>query len=88
MDTGTTTKQPGVKKNKEGKKERGTGLPKPKDKRDAAKLATDTEKEERVKEKLQKKRALDERDMNLLGDLSQLNKSVAVFDERGREAEG
>ena len=86
-DTGsTTTKQPGLKKKKEGKKERGTGLPKPKANKDASKLATEKEKEERAKEKLQKKKALDERDINLLGHLSQLNKSVIVVDEHGREA--
>lgn len=39
------------------------------------------------KEKVQKKKALDERDFNILGQLSQLNKSVVVIDEQRREVE-
>ena len=51
------------------------------------KQETAKEKESRKKEKMQKKKALDERDLNLLGQLSQLNQSVIVVNERDREAE-
>ena len=36
---------------------------------------------------MEKKKALDERDFNVLGQLSQLNKAVVVIDEQGREIE-
>ena len=43
---------------------------------------------EKKKDKVQKNKALDERDFNILGELFQLNKSVAVIDQQGREVEG
>lgn len=39
------------------------------------------------KKKIQQKNAPDERDSNILGQLSQLNKSVVVIDEQGREVD-
>lgn len=39
------------------------------------------------KEKLLKKKALDERDLNILSQLTQLNKSVVVIDEHERDLE-
>lgn len=44
-------------------------------------------KEEKKREKLQKKKALDERDFNVLSQLSKLNKAVVVVDEQGWEIE-
>lgn len=73
-------KQPGGKK-----KEKSPAAPK--DKTKEKNLVADREKEEKKKEKLQKKKALDERDLNILGQLTQLNKSVLVIDEHGREVE-
>ena len=50
--------------------------------------ASRRKKKEKKKDKVQKNKALDERDFNILGQLFQLNKSVAVIDQQGREVEG
>ena len=57
----------------------------PRGKTKEQKQADNGEREEKNKEKLQKKKALDERDFNLLAQLSQLNKSVVIVDELGRD---
>ena len=45
-----------------------------------AKKSKQKKKKEKKKDKVQKNKALDERDFNILGQLFQLNKSVAVID--------
>lgn len=45
------------------------------------------EREEKKKEKMEKKKALDERDLNILGQLSQLNRSIVVMNEHDRDVE-
>ena len=53
-----------------------------------AKKSKQKKKKEKKKDKVQKNKALDERDFNIFGELFQLNKSVAVIDQQGREVEG
>ena len=52
-----------------------------------AKKSKQKKKKEKKKDKVQKNKALDKRDFNILGQLFQLNKSVAVIDQQGREVE-
>lgn len=47
----------------------------------------DKEREEKKKEKMQKKKALDERDFNVLGQMSQLNRSIVMVNEHDRDVE-
>ena len=77
-------KQPGAKEKEEEKKEKA---PKPKGKTKEQKEADAKKKEEERKENLLKKKALDERDLNILSQLTQLNKSVVVIDEHDRDLE-
>ena len=48
------------------------------------KLATANEKEEKKREKIKRKKALDERDLNILGQMSQLNRSIVIVHETRR----
>lgn len=47
----------------------------------------DKEREEKKKEKMQKKKALDERDFNVLGQMSQLTRSIVMVNEHDRDVE-
>ena len=47
----------------------------------------DKEREEKKKEKMQKKKALDERDFNVLGQMSQLTRSIVMVNEHDRGVE-
>ncbi|XP_068697467.1 DNA ligase 1-like [Montipora foliosa] len=47
----------------------------------------DEEREEKKKEKMQKKKALDERDFNVLGQMSQLTRSIVMVNEHDRDVE-
>ena len=45
------------------------------------------EREEKKKEKIEKKQVLDERDLNILAQLSKLNQSIVVMNEHDRDME-
>ena len=51
-------------------------------------MKTVKEKEEKKMEKNPKKKALDERDLNVLGQMSQLNRSIVIVDKLRRDTEG
>lgn len=67
------------KKDKQaGEKNKRKGPAVSKEQTQEDKLAIEKEKEEKKKEKIQRKKALDERDLNILGQMSQLNRSIVV----------
>lgn len=75
-----------TKKQSGGEKKENSAV-KTKGKSKEEKQAANEEKEEKKREKLHKKKALDERDFNVLSQLAKLNKTIVVADEQGREIE-
>lgn len=77
------------KKDKQaGEKNKRKGPSVSKDQTQEDKLKTVKEKEEKKREKNPKKKALDERYLNVPGQMSQLNRSIVIVDKLRRDTEG
>lgn len=75
------------KTNKQGRKIRGKALLCPKSKPRKTSWQLQRRKRRKKEKKFKEKKALDERDLNILGQMSQLNRSIVVVDEPRRETE-